>query len=343
MGLNLAELTRDFGDVDAEASGCRADCTLFDFSFMARAHLSGRNALGALACLTPRSLEDLPQGKIRYALRLNSENHVVADLTIWNLGEGCYEVMSGRRIDIIDLASFCDSATDFEDLSESTIILSVQGPNSLAALADLTDHHRLAAIPYYGHAHLDLAGIACLIGRLGYTGERGFELVTARRESRRLWQLLTQFARPAGFAAADRLRIEAGFPLFANEFRYPVTAEEAGLAQFAAPASMPPRVLLMGFRATAVTKPILWQPTGPADLDLSPRHITVTSACYSSERGCILGLGYVPTDAARAGTTVYDVRNEFNSVQLEQLPFYDPGKTRPRGPWHEADEEQDKA
>lgn len=335
MAFDLAAgLIRDFGDVDAEASACRADCALFDFSFMARAHLSGGNALGALAHLTPRLLGDLPHGKIRYALRLNSENCVVADLTIWNLGESCYEVMSGRRLDITDLMSFCDATTHLEDLSGSTTILSLQGPNSLTALTDLADHHKLAAITYYGHAHLDLAGTACLVGRLGYTGERGFEIVTAREDGERLWQLLAERARPAGFAAADRLRIEAGFPLFANEFRHPVTAEEASLAQFVVPASTPPRVLLMGFRAAAATKPVLWQPTGPAELDLAPRHITVTSACYSSAYGCILGLGYVPTDTARAGTTAYDAREEFGTVQLMQLPFYDPGKTKPRGPWH---------
>jgi glycine cleavage system aminomethyltransferase T len=338
MALDLTKLTCDFGDVYAEASACRSDRALFDFSFMARARLSGGNALGALARLTPRPLDDLPQGRIRYALRLNSENHVVADLTIWNLGEGCYEVMSGRRVDVTDLISFCDMATHFEDLSESTIILSVQGSNSLAALADLTDHHKLVAIPYFGHAYLDLAGVACLVGRLGYTGERGFEIVAAHEDGERLWQLLVQRARPAGFAAADRLRIEAGFPLFANEFRYPVTAEEAGLARFAVPASMPPRVLLMGFRAAAPTKPVLWQPTGLAALDLTPGHITVTSACYSSVCSCILGLGYVPADTVRVRTIAYDTSSEFGTVQLEQLPFYDPGKIRPRGPWRNANE-----
>jgi glycine cleavage system aminomethyltransferase T len=335
MAFEPTRLIRDFGDVEAEASACRSDRALFDFSFMERARLSGSNALGALSQLTPRPLDDLPQGKIRYTLRTDSENRVLADLTIWNLGGGAYEVMSGRRRDITDLASFCDATTHFEDLSQSTAILSVQGPNSLSALADLTDRHELASIPYFGHAHLDLADTACLIGRLGYTGERGFEIVVACEDSEHLWQLLEQRARPAGFVAADRLRIEAGFPLFANEFYHPVTAEEAGLTQFATSTSGPPRVLLRGFRATPATEPVLWQPTERDELDLEQGHVTVTSACYSSAYGCTLGFGYAPTDTAQAGTEAYDAQSGFGTVRLAHLPFYDPDKSRPRGSWHE--------
>src|SRR5207244_7694587 len=50
----------------------------------------------------------------------------------------------------------------------------------------------------------------------GYTGERGFEIIPPRAARDLVWTALAQQARPAGFAAADILRIEAGFLLFAD-------------------------------------------------------------------------------------------------------------------------------
>ena len=69
----------------------------------------------------------------------------------------------------------------------------------------------------------------CVIGRLGYSGEPGFEIIVDVELQAQLWNELSGRARPAGFAATDILRIEAGLVLFANEFVVPVTPSEAGL------------------------------------------------------------------------------------------------------------------
>ena len=70
----------------------------------------------------------------------------------------------------------------------------------------------------------------CVIGRLGYSGEPGFEIIVDAELQAPLWNELSGRARPAGFAATDILRIEAGLVLFANEFVVPVTPSEAGLS-----------------------------------------------------------------------------------------------------------------
>src|SRR5262245_66614674 len=95
-----------------------------------------------------------------------------------------------------------------------------------------------------------------------------------------LWELLARRARPAGFAAADTLRIEAGFVLFANEFRLPVTAREAGLERFAGLCAAPTEreIMLVCFRANTRDKPILWQPKVPVVRPTRSGTIPVTSA-----------------------------------------------------------------
>lgn len=331
--LDLSTLVRDFGDICGEARACRAQCALFDFSFMARGRVQGVGALSALAKLTPRRLGDLSRGRIRYALRLGTDGAVSADLTIWNLGDNRYEVMSGRRVDIIDLASFCAADSTFVDLSEDTAVFAVQGPRSLAAFAGLTDTTRLAQLTYFSHDIFPIAGVECRIGRLGYTGEKGFELILPRASAAELWRLLAGRVRPAGFAAADCLRIEAGFILFVNECRFGATAEELGLRKFAGVDSRKARVHLACFAAQTEENPVLWQPRRGATMPHTRGEISVTSACHSVHAGCTVGLGYVRADEAQIGSHATDPTGYFRSIRLVGYPLYDPQKRKVREPW----------
>ena len=129
--------------------------------------------------------------------------------------------MSGRSEDIADLIRAAWPGCEVEDLSTRTSIIALQGPNSLQALAGLTDTGALGQLSYFAFVPVGIADVPCLVGRLGYTGEPGFEILLPRPAAPQLWALLARRARPAGFAAADMLRIEAGFVLFANEFRLP--------------------------------------------------------------------------------------------------------------------------
>ncbi len=337
--LDLTAVVRDYGDPYGEARACRYACALFDFSFMSRARVSGAGALAALARLQPRPMHDLPVGHIRYALRIGSGGAVLADLTIWNLGADRYEVMSGRHVDIADLASFCAPGTTCEDLSGETAVFAVQGPAALKAFAGLTDTARLARLPYFGHEAFTVAGLECRIGRLGYTGERGFELILPRRDGPGLWRALAERARPAGFAAADCLRIEAGFILFVNECRFGATAREMGLHRFAGTesASARPRVRLACFKADTVQRPVLWQPAPGAKLPGHPSEIAISSACHSVLEDCTVGLGYVRTEAVGDANEVHDPAGYFRRIRLASRPLYDPHKTRPREAWSEND------
>src|SRR5262245_50990382 len=246
MAFDPSTLRRDSGDPEREAHACRTDCALFDFSFVGRARLEGPGALDAIAQLTRRPLTGLMPGQIRYALRADSNGRLLSDLTLWKHGEFRYDVMSGRAEDIADLIRVARPGCDVEDLSAHSSIIALQGPHSLQALAGLTDTGALAQLGYFAFAPVAIADVPC-IGRLGYTGEPGFEILLPRPAAPQLWALLARRARPAGFAAADMLRIEAGFVLFANEFRLPVTAREAGLERFAGACAwtMAPEVALI--------------------------------------------------------------------------------------------------
>ncbi len=332
-GLDPTHLVRDFGDARAEALACRGDCALFDFSFLARASLSGPRARDDLQQFCGRSLAGLMPGRLVYALRCDAGHRVVSDLTIWCLAQNMFELMSGRHEDVAGLAGACHRSSDLRDLSGNTAVIAVQGPRSLAALAGMVDARALAALPYFGHAAFDAFGARCRIGRVGYTGERGFEVVLARERFADAWRALAERARPAGFAAADCLRIEAGFMLFVNECRLGATPRELGLGFCYAPACPPPVMRLVGFFADGPAPPPLWQPPGGGTSPPGEGEIVVTSVCFSPTLGRTLGLGFVAAGAANPGARVLDRRSGFGEVALAGLPFVDPEKRRARGAW----------
>jgi glycine cleavage system T protein (aminomethyltransferase) len=335
MALDPSTLPRDYGDPEREAHACRTDCALFDFSFVGRARLEGPGALDAIAQLTRRPLTGLMPGQIRYALRADSNGRLLSDLTIWKHGEARYDVMSGRAEDIADPVRAARSGCEVEDLSARTAIIALQGPDSLQALAGLTDTGVLAQLGYFAFAPVGIADVPCLVGRLGYTGEPGFEILLPRPAAPQLWALLARRARPAGFAAADMLRIEAGFVLFANEFCLPVTAREVGLERFAGAcaATLAPEIALVCFHADTREKPVLWRPRTPPARPTRSGTITVTSACHSLQADGTLGLGYALRSDLTAGAPLHDPAGAFADIRLAPLPFFDRPKRRPRAPW----------
>lgn len=334
MALAGFERVDHFGDASGEARACRSDCALFDFSFLECARLQGSKARGVVEAFTGRSLAALQGGRIQYAIRVGPAGNVVADLTVWRTGADSYEVMSGRREDVTDLLGCAGPGVNVADVTPKAATFALQGPGALDALRRLGDASAVEPLQYFSFGEAELHGVACRVGRLGYTGEAGFEIIVPRQNARALWQALSTQARPAGFIAADMLRIEAGFVLFSNEFRLAVSAEEAGLENFRRTEALPsPRVALISFCADADNLRLPWEPSSKLVRPVAPAEIVVTSACRSiAAAGAILGLGYVRADAD-SGADLHDPAGVFRSIRRVPMPFYDSAKRRPRQRW----------
>jgi aminomethyltransferase len=120
-----------------------------------------------------------------------------------------------------------------EDCSDRYGLLAVQGPRADAIVGRLTSID-LAALPYYHFTEGEVGGVACLISRTGYTGERGFEVFCPSGAAAGLAAALLQAGEAdgmvlAGLGARDSLRLEAGFSLYGHEISETISPIEAGL------------------------------------------------------------------------------------------------------------------
>ena len=84
-------------------------------------------------------------------------------------------------------------------------------------------------IPYFCFRDLEVCGVICRIGRLGYTGLDGVEIPCAANDATRFWRLLSSYARRAGSFSANHLCLKSGLVLFTHEFKPPVIAVDVGL------------------------------------------------------------------------------------------------------------------
>jgi aminomethyltransferase len=333
MAFERSELRNDFGDPVGEARSCRKESALFDFSFRECARLRGSGALSVVEAFVRRPLPTLAQGAIAYAIRTDSCGNALADLTVWRTGVDTFEVMSGRREDISALIACAPARVETTDLGEARVVFAVQGPGALDALRKLGRLETVADLGYFRFAEVELGGVLCTVGRLGYTGEAGVEIILPRSESSRVWRELTRHSRPAGYVAMDALRIEAGFVLFANEFRLPVSPAELGLQQFHTDRNAQATGLkLVSFQAEADHLTLPWIGRSLPQRPVEPGVIAVTSACNSTAAGGILGLGFITTSTAD-NDPLHDPSGEFHEIRWAPRPFYDALKRRPRQPW----------
>lgn len=332
MAFVRSNLRNDFGDPIGEARSCRRESALFDFSFLECARLQGPDALGIVENFVRRPLASLASGAIAYAVRTDSLGMALADLTVWRTAADTFEIMSGRREDIADLMACASARVEIVEVTEDRAVFAVQGPGALAVLGKIGCDEVVAGLSYFRFAQVKLSGVPCVIGRLGYTGEAGFEILVPHSESHRIWSQLARYSKPAGFVAMDTLRIEAGFVLFANEFKLSVSPAEVGLQQFRADQIVKKSLELVSFQAEAAHLSLPW--AGPASLERpeEPGVIAITSACNSVIANRILGLGFVAMSTAD-NALLHDPSGKFREIRRVPRPFYDHLKGRPRQPW----------
>lgn len=305
-GLTGDAMPADFGSPTEEIDACRNTAALFDYSFLLRLRVDGPDAIGAVSSFCGRDFSNLAEGSIRYALATDEEGWLVSDLTVWRTGPGTLEIMSGRAEDVpAVIAAMASRDVDVVDLSDQTAALALQGPATNEILASLIDDTTIADIPFFGFRDLHLFGAVCRVGRLGFTGLDGVEILCAADDAARLWHLLSAHARPAGFTAADYLRLQGGLPLFTKEFVPPVNAADIGLKrvrmQGGLPADLnPARVDRVCFSAKASSgftgrhgdySAVEWSPGRPFPPE--PGTLTVTSISPSPESDALVGMGYV--------------------------------------------------
>jgi aminomethyltransferase len=331
----------------SEHQAVRNAAGLFDLSHMGEIAVTGPDAPAALDYALVGRLSALAPGRARYTMICAPDGGVLDDLIVYRLGEAEYLVVANAANTAVVAAALRDRAAGHDaqvsDQTAEYALIAIQGPHAARILAPLTDIG-LDGVKYYSGHRGTVAGRPVLLARTGYTGEDGFELFTAAEDAEALWRALASAGAgdglvPAGLAARDTLRLEAGMPLYGNELTDQVTPFDAGLGRvvvFDKPGDFVGRAALAE-RAQAAPRRVLAGLI--ADSRRVPRHGypvtwdgvscgTVTSGAPSPTLAVPIAMAYLdPGTAGLArddteGRLAVDVRGRPEPARITDLPFY---------------------
>ena len=329
----------------AEHQAVRHAAGLFDLSHMGEIVLSGPGAGAALDYALTGHLSVVPPGRARYTMICAADGGVLDDLVVYRQGEQEYLVIANAANTATVYGELVDRAAGYDavvtDATSDYALIAVQGPAAAGILAPLA-RPDLGAMKYYAGAFDDVAGRAAWVARTGYTGEDGFEVFCRPEDAVPIWDALASGGAgsdtgaglvPAGLAARDTLRLEAGMPLYGNELGPDVTPFEAGLGRvvkfdkpgefvgreaLAARASSGPIRHLVGL--TLQSRRIARH--GYPVLADGERAGTVTSGAPSPTLGVPIAMAYLEPGAGADRVLSVGIRGEAVPAQLTDLPFY---------------------
>ena len=232
------DMPLNYGSQIEEHHQVRRAAGMFDVSHMTVIDLSGPQAREFLRKLLANSIDKLKKPvKALYSCMLNEQGGVIDDLIIYLLGEDSYRIVSNAATRDKDMAWIEAQAKGFDvQVRErpELAIIAVQGPQARDAVIGLVadgDRERVTALGKF--AALDVAsaeGVPLFIARTGYTGEDGFEVVLPEDGAVAFWNALAEAGvKPAGLAARDTLRLEAGMNLYGQDMDEEVTPYVAAL------------------------------------------------------------------------------------------------------------------
>ena len=339
-----------YGSETAEHNAVRTTAGLFDLSHMGEFAVTGSDAAAALDYALTSEPSALKPGRARYTMITAEDGGVIDDLIVYRLADTEFLIVANAANAAVVGSALTERAAGYDatvaDRTDDYALIAIQGPRAATILAPLTNAN-LAEVKYYASYPAQVAGRSVLLARTGYTGEDGFEIFTDPADAEHLWAELSKAGAadgliPAGLAARDTLRLEAGMPLYGNELGSDLTPFDAGLGRvvklekaggfvgrdaLARRAQEAPARQLVGLTLQSRRVPrhgyaVLWagQPAG-----------AVTSGAPSPTLGVPIAMAYVrpevaaaASDPTRSGTAelAVDVRGRAEPATLVELPFY---------------------
>src|ERR1700683_3081622 len=228
-----------YGSETAEHQAVRHAAGLVDLSHMGEITVTGAEAGRALDYALTGYLSAMPPGRARYTMICAADGGVLDDLVVYRLGEQEFLVIANAANTPVVFDELVSRASGFDavvtDATDDYALIAVQGPAAAGILGGLTEID-LGAMKYYSGAAGSAAGFPVWVARTGYTGEDGFEVFARPADAVAIWDALVAAGAaggvvPAGLAARDTLRLEAGMPLYGNELGPDLTPFEAGLGR----------------------------------------------------------------------------------------------------------------
>jgi sarcosine oxidase subunit alpha len=339
----------DYGDPRAEALAVHDAAGLIDVSTLGKLIVSGPDAGELLDRLYPNRFSNLKPGRIRYGVVASDAGRIVDDGTVCRLDDDTFYVTTTSSGAGAMYEWFSWWLADWQldvhltDVTQGLGAVNLAGPRARDIMAKLTDLDcSNDAFAYLDGKRAEVAGVPCLLLRIGFVGEVGYELHFPAAHGEQLWDALLEAGaehglRPFGLEPQRILRLQKLHILIGQDtdsesnpyaaampWIVKLDKEQDFIGKWALErfAEEPLETALVGFTVPnghvptegAVVMPVGGGPMGQ-----------VTSARHSPQLDRVIGMAWVPAALAKEGERV-TISDEGREIQAEVVtrPFYDP-------------------
>ena len=243
-----------------------------------------------------------------------------------------------------------DAGLVVENISDARSGFQIAGPKARDLLARVTRSDVSAAAFKFMDVRRMTVGMAdCIVQRVSYTADLGYEIYCDQMSVRHLWDVLSEAGgdlglRPFGMRAMMSLRLDKWFGSWGREYSPDYTPCETGLDRFirwnkdadwigraaamAEKASGPKRKLVSFVVEATDADVVAWEPIW---LDGAVAGFC-TSGGYSHFTGLSVAQGFLPADRVQDGLAVeIEILGERRAARVHLTPLFDAEGARMRG------------
>ncbi|PSL20722.1 GcvT family protein [Shimia abyssi] len=290
-------------------------------------------------------------GRLSLTPMLSPKGRLIGDFTISCLSDTAFQLTASYGSQAFHMRWFEKNEADgvtVENISDQLNGFQIAGPKSRDVLQACT-RTDLSDMRFMDLRHLTVGMVDCLVQRVSYTGDLGYEIYCDPMAQRTLWSTLWDAGqphgmKPFGMRAMMSLRLDKFFGSWLSEFSPDYTASETGLDRFI---SFKKNTDFIGRNAAEAERN-----TGPArrlcafEVDAQDTDVNAyepiwldgdvvgfcTSGGYSHYAKKSIALGFVPTYMIADDLTVeIEILGQMHRARILNAPLFDPEGIRMRG------------
>jgi folate-binding protein YgfZ len=222
-----------YGDTIGEYGALRTGALLLDRSDRGRLRFTGARAAEVLTGLLTNDTTALTPGQGQYAAALTPKGKMVTDVRVFAFADSVLTDAPARGFPgwrEVVRKHVNPRLVSYQDESEALVDVGLYGMHARRMMATLTGMpaNTLAALAPYAHATVEIAGGQVVVARVPDLEIEGYEFLAPADARDALWRaLVAAGAVPAGLAAWEIARIEAGRPEYGIEVDDATIPQEA--------------------------------------------------------------------------------------------------------------------